>query len=316
MELLIALFFGVVQGATEFLPISSGGHLAMIQSFNQTVFGETLFSPTLTFDILLRLGTLLAIVFVFFGEIRLLWQEFISCVKELWHKNFTLQTQRPYRKFLYMLIITTLFLIPAVFLMEYTNAYLSGLSVIACMMLVMGVVNYFIDRVNPETKFLLRKKAKAVELLSSQTTESGETALAEDFDTETQPEQSKGGYLKKAALVGIFQFCSIIPGLSRCGVTVLGGLFAGFRRDVTVKYAFLSAIPVLAVKILMQTITVLQDGIQMSWIPYLLGMIAAFASGVISIGVMRKAVRKGYCKRFGIYCVILGLMILIIQVRG
>ncbi len=159
MELLIALFFGVVQGATEFLPISSGGHLAMIQSFNQTVFGETLFSPTLTFDILLRLGTLLAIVFVFLGEIRLLWHEFISCVKELWHKNFTLQTERPYRKLLYMLIITTLFLIPAAFMMEYTNAYLSGLTVIACMMLAMGVVNYFIDRVNPETKFVFRKKA-------------------------------------------------------------------------------------------------------------------------------------------------------------
>ncbi len=141
-------------------------------------------------------------------------------------------------------------------------------------------------------------------------------ALVEEVDVEIQPEQPKGGYLKKAALVGIFQLCSIIPGLSRCGVTVLGGLFAGFRRDVTVKYAFLSAIPVLAVKILMQMVTVLQDGIQMSWIPYLLGMLAAFVSGVISIGVMRKAVRKGYCKRFGIYCVILGLMILIIQVRG
>ena len=66
MELLIALFFGVVQGATEFLPISGGAHLAMIQNFNQTIFGEALFSPTLTFDILLRLGTLLAIIFVFF----------------------------------------------------------------------------------------------------------------------------------------------------------------------------------------------------------------------------------------------------------
>ncbi|MBQ7792834.1 MAG: undecaprenyl-diphosphate phosphatase, partial [Clostridia bacterium] len=84
----------------------------------------------------------------------------------------------------------------------------------------------------------------------------------------------------------------------------------------SVKYAFLSAIPVLITKIILQTVTVLQDGIQMNWLPYLMGMVAAFLSSVFSIAVMRKAMRKGYCKRFGIYCLIVGLMILIIQMRG
>lgn len=323
MELLIALFFGVVQGATEFLPISSGGHLAMIQSFNQTVFGETLFSPTLTFDILLRLGTLLAIIFVFFQEIRMLVLEFVGCVKELWHRNFRLKTNRPYRNLLYMLVVTTLFLIPAVFLTEFTNTYLSGLSVIACMLMVTGVSNFLIDRIDPWKKNAVLESVRCEEV-SSQQTASEEPDSAEAMVLVASREEASGeqtekeseNHFKQAIQVGVFQLCSIIPGLSRCGITVLGGLFAGFRRDFTVKYAFLSAIPVLTAKILMQSITVLQDGIQMNWLPYLFGMIAAFLSGVISIGVMRKAVRKGYCKRFGIYCLILGFMILIIQMRG
>lgn len=311
MDLLIALFFGVIQGATEFLPISSGGHHAMIQNFNQTIFGEALFSPTLTFDILLRLGTLLAIIFVFFGEIRMLWREFCLCVREMVHKEFHISTERPYRKLLSMLVITTAFLVPAVFLMEYTTNYLSDLSVIAWMLMLTGVTNFIIDRVDA----LHKCHAKAeIEIEGSQTESKRNSLLA--VLEQSRPEEKEGAYIKKAALVGLFQFCSIIPGLSRCGMTVLGGLFAGFRRDVTVKYAFLAAIPVLVVKILMQTVTVIQDGIQMNWIPYLLGMVAAFISGVVSISVMRKAVRKGYCRRFGIYCILLGITILIIRMRG
>lgn len=294
MELLIALFFGVVQGATEFLPISGGAHLAMIQNFNQTIFGEALFSPTLTFDILLRLGTLLAIVFVFFTDIKMLWKEFLCVVSEIWKRQFSFQTDRPYRKLFYMLFVTTLFLIPAGILSEYTGTYLNTLPVIACTMMVTGVVNFFIDKIDKFPKKLLFSGLHAQE----------------------DSEKSSGSYLKKAITVGAFQFVSVIPGLSRCAMNILGGLYAGFRRDVTVKYAFLSAIPVLAAKILLQGVTILQDGIRMNWMPYLLGMLAAFFSGVVSIGIIRSAVRKGYCKRFGIYCLIVGIVILVIQMRG
>ncbi|MBQ7950219.1 MAG: undecaprenyl-diphosphate phosphatase [Clostridia bacterium] len=294
MELLIALFFGVVQGATEFLPISGGAHLAMIQNFNQTIFGEALFSPTLTFDILLRLGTLLAIIFVFFSDIKLLWNEFLCIISELWKRQFSFHTDRPYRKLFYMLFVTTLFLIPAVILSEYTGAYLNTLPVIAGTMMVTGVVNFFIDKID--------KFPKKLWFSGLHTTEFSEL--------------SGGSYLKKAVTVGVFQLASVIPGLSRCAMNILGGLYAGFRRDATVRYAFLSAIPVLAAKILLQAVTVLQDGIRMNWVPYLLGMIAAFFSGVVSIEIIRTAVRKGYCKRFGVYCLVIGIIILVIQMRG
>ena len=142
------------------------------------------------------------------------------------------------------------------------------------------------------------------------------TEASEDSEDVTPDETEPRYFFKQACIVGIFQLCSVIPGLSRCSLTVLGGLFAGFRRDFTVKYAFLSTIPVLLAKILLQSITVLQDGIRMNWIPYLLGMVAAFISGVVSISIVRKAVRKGYCKRFGVYCLVLGIVILLICMRG
>ncbi len=312
MELLIALFFGVVQGVTEFLPISGGGHLAMIQNFNQTLFGVELFSPTLTFDILLRLGALLAIIFVFFSDIKRLWKELALCVKEIFQKRFSIHTNRPYRQLLYMLTVTMLFLIPAVFVMDYLESNLSKLTVIAFTLMLTGVVNILIDTVDARRirKAMSHASDEAGEVVSSSTENRNPSAVP--VADANNPKQ----FLRQGAVVGIFQLISVIPGISRCALTVMGGLIAGFRKDFAVKYAFLSAIPVLTVKILLQTVTVLQDGIRMNWIPYLFGMVAAFISGVLSIALMRKAIRKNWCKRFGIYCFFIGIIILMIQLRG
>ncbi len=364
MELLIALFFGLVQGLTEFLPISGGGHLALIQTVNQTVFGEELFSPTLTFDVLLRLGTLLAILFVFYSDIRGLWRAFCDCVKDIKNKSFSWRTEDPDRKLLYMLAVTALFLIPALFLSQYAGVYFGGLTIVACMLFVCGISNFFIDKigVKENTNAFFEQNFGTEGLVPEIVVpeeETGETAFQFDEEEsscdedatvsvfvseqevveepilcETQPEETVATVLeeekndrepdefepkfffKQAITVGLFQLCSAIPGISRCSLTVLGGLFAGFRRDFTVKYAFLSAIPVLVVKILMQTVTVLQDGIRMNWLPYLLGMLAAFFSGVFAIGRMRTSVRKYSCRRYGVYCLVLGVIIFVIQLRG
>ena len=311
MELLIALFFGIVQGATEFLPISGGGHLAVIQNYNQTLFGAELFSPTLTFDILLQLGTLLAIFFVFFADIKRLGREFMMCIGDLLHKRFSLHTDRPYRQLLYMLTVTTLFLIPSVFIIEQVESNFSKLSIIAVTLMVTGICNIMIDSIG-------NKKARTgppphkEDEKHSLTEPDSKHSLVLFNEAIDRP----GDVLKKGALVGIFQLFSIIPGISRCSLTVMGGLFAKFRRDFTVRYAFLAAIPVLTVKILMQTSIVMQDGITLHFLPYFVGMIAAFISSLFFIAFMRKAVRKNWCKRFGIYCLMLGMFVMMIQLRG
>ncbi len=316
MELLIALFFGIVQGATEFLPISGGGHLAMIQNFNQTVFGVELFAPTLTFDILLRLGTLLAIIFVFFSDLKRIFRELVLCVRELCHKSFSLHTNRPYRRLLYMLTVTTMFLIPAVFLMDYMESNFARLSVIAVTLILTGIANIFIDVIGNKKngKSTLAEQGNRDSLPLDSAKDS--LPLSSQEHSSAADENSLPDDIRKGAIVGAFQLVSVIPGISRCALTVMGGLVAGYRKDFAVKYAFLSAIPVLTAKILLQTVTVLQDGIQMNWIPYLLGMVAAFVSGVLSIALMRKAIRRNWCKRFGIYCFLLGIIIMMIQLRG
>lgn len=325
MELLIALFFGIVQGATEFLPISGGGHLAMIFNVNQTIFGEAVFTPTLTFDVLLRLGTLGAIVFVFYADICQLWNAFLSVFRDLFQKKLHINNDDPYRKLLLMLVVTTLFLIPAYFLTSYTETYLTGLNVIAITLIITGISNVLIDKVGVRKStnaFLEQHYEQVPELLKEQ---SEDFSVSDEPDTQTIVLTSHKGAaqwkplwkrLKKAALIGLFQMCSVIPGLSRNSVTVLGSLVVGFKRDFAVKYTFLAAIPVLVTKIILQTVTVLQDGIRMNWLAYLIGMTAAFVTGVFAIGLMRKSVRKYYCKRFGWYCFVLGLIVFLIQMRG
>jgi len=285
--------------------------LAMIQNFNQTVFGVELFSPTLTFDILLRLGTLLAIIFVFFSDIKRLFKELLLCIKEIWHKKFSFQTNRPYRQLLYMLTVTTLFLMPAVYLIEQMETHFSKLSIIAFTLILTGVCNLFLDSVGMKKRKTSPSSEEGSELDDTESSDSKRSVMLSSIN-------AKGGkdLIRKGAVVGVCQLVSVIPGLSRCSLTVMGGLLAGFRRDFTVKYAFLAAIPVLFVKIVLQTVTVLQDGIVINWLPYLIGMLAAFVSGVFFISVMRKAIRRNWCKRFGIYCMLLGILIMMIQLRG
>ena len=224
-----------------------------------------------------------------------------------------------------MLTVTTVFLIPAAFLNHWTQSYLSGLGSIAIGLLLTGVADVLIDKVGVRKNNAFLKQGKGEESsLFQQTEAKAQRSVSWDSLQLVMPKVSRTESgddslwlsVKKAALVGIFQLISLIPGLSRSGMTTLGGLFVGFRRDLAVKYAFLSAIPVLVAKILMQSVTVMQDGIRADWLPYLLGMAAAFVSGVFSIALMRKVVRKYRCKRFGIYCFVIGIIILMIRLRG
>lgn len=259
-----AAILGLVQGVTEFLPISSSGHLVLFQQFFE-VSGDIL-----TFDIFIHLATLVAIL-VFFGKTL-----FKVTLKEwVWVGIGTIPA----------VIIGLVFKdqIEAMFL----NDRFLGIE-----LMITGLINFYTDRK------LNHKKVSEVkdEVLEK---------------VNVVPAMNQGP--TKSLLIGIAQAFAIIPGISRSGSTVAAGIGLGMNRDAAFRYSFLLAIPALLGAGILQGFDLVQSGPVVLDIPVLLaGGITAFVGGLASLKLFKYVIQKAKLEWFGWYCVILGLVILVL----
>jgi undecaprenyl-diphosphatase len=118
--------------------------------------------------------------------------------------------------------------------------------------------------------------------------------------------------LADSIVVGLFQVIAIIPGISRSGWTISGGMFRGLERETAATFAFLLSVPILAGAFLFCFLTL--DSYNLEAGPALLGFAAAMMSGLASIGLLLKAVRAGKFWVFGVYCAIVGCAVLVLTV--
>lgn len=252
MSFFQSIFLAVVQGITEFLPISSSGHLI----FFQKLFGIT--SPPVLFDVLLHFGTLGAILIYFREEIILLFKE--------WKKN--INTWR-------LIIIGT---IPAVILGLCINNMIeevfNSLELVGVMWLVMGTMLLLTKRVSQENK-----------------------------------KEELGNIKNKDALVvGIFQAFALLPGISRAGSTIFGGLLRKINSKTAFTFSFLLAIPAILGATVLQLISN-----KLNKADLLNGVLPMFVAGLVgfySLKFLQKTLisRKFYL--FGFYCLFLGVIVL------
>lgn len=268
-----SVFLGIVQGLTEFIPISSTGHLTLAGKL------MNLISPAepekwTSFIAVIQLGTLLA-VFIYF------WKDIWNIVSEFLQDNLyspkRFKNQGRDSRLGWMIIIGNIpiVLIGLFFKDIIEGSFTKNLEVIAISLIALALLLFWAEKAADHTKSLYKISAA------------------------------------NAFIVGITQVFSLIPGSSRSGTTITGGLFLGFTRETAARFSFLLGIPA----ILASGVLEFYESIEYINTDYLIDLmvaaIAACISGYLSIDFLIKFLRKNTTYVFIVYRIVLGLTILV-----
>lgn len=276
MELLKVIFEAIIQGLSEFLPISSSGHLAVVSH----LFGYTAEEGTLLM-VILHLGTLVAVFVAFRDIIWALIKEFFSLIKDICTKNFKWTEMSPERRMLIMLMISCVpllfFYIPEVLWDVFTKAQGS--------MLVVGISFLFTSAI----LFLATRHSKG-------------------------KKTNKDITPKDALIVGIYQCIALLPGVSRSGSTISAGLFRGFDKKTAVRYSFVLGIPPILAGSLMEIKDAIGSGADVNWLYLFIGFVVAAVVGYLAIALVKWLIKSDKFIIFSIYTLILGIVVTIIGI--
>jgi undecaprenyl-diphosphatase len=260
-----AFILGLIQGLAEFLPISSSGHLAILQHFFE-IDGE----KVLPFAVLLHVGTLISVFMVYWKDILALFRELGATISDMVSGKGLRLDSSPLRRLGAMIIVATIptGIIGVLFNDLFASMYLS-LPWIAIGLFLTGILLFFAERKGKKTKTTHREE---------------------------------GIKVHHALFVGVFQGIAIWPGVSRSGSTLVGGLLSGLDRNVAIKFAFLISIPSILGSVVMEAPDAFQEGLEASLIgPILLGMAVAAVSGFLAIKTMLRVVAGKRLYWFSIY---------------
>ena len=285
MSVIKAIILGIVQGVTEFLPISSSGHLSLFQHF-LGVSGE----GSLLFSVLLHLGTLIAVFIVFHKTIFELVIEAIALIKDIFIGKFKFKELKGKKKMLVMFVFSCLplllLLIPVGNDMKLMDV-LGGLSEDDSI-LVEGIC--FIG-----TGILL---------------------LASTYISKTRKLNREVNTTDSLA-IGLAQaFAAGFPGISRSGSTISTGMICGVSKEYMVEYSFILGIPAIIVANIVEFKDAVESGAQLEVLPTIVGILVAAVVGVACIKLLQWILKKDMWKYFGYYCLIIGVFTIICSVIG
>lgn len=272
MTYIQAAILGLVQGLAEFLPISSSGHLALLQHF----FGVNA-DNVVIFTVLLHVGTLISVFFMYWHDILELIIELGLTIKDIFTGKGLRLDERPVRKLGVMIITAT---IPTAIIGFAFNDFFEGLYsnilFIGIGFLITGTFLFIAERIGSNKTDIERMN------------------------------------FRNAIFVGVMQGVAIYPGISRSGSTLMAGLTAGLKREFAVRFAFLISIPSIMGSALLEGKDAVEAGIDTAFAgPILLGMAVAAVSGVLAIKLMIKVVSDKKLKYFSYYVWALGTGVII-----
>lgn len=264
----MSAILGFVQGVAEFLPISSSGHLSLLQYF----FGME--EPDALYNILLHFATLLAVCVVYRGDIIDMIVEFFRGAAALFSRPGGRERGNPpeARRLVLLLVLGTLPLFLVLPIEDFVEELGASPVFVSVMLLVTGCILFLSDRCGGGRK-------------------NGRTATVKDV-----------------LLVGLAQGAATIPGLSRSGTTISAGMALGFERNFAVRFSFLLSLPAVLGATLLKVVKVAGAGeIDMNLLPmYLTGMAVAGVVGYFSISLVKLLASKGKFGMFAYYCWIAG----------
>ena len=268
-----AIILGLVQGLAEFLPISSSGHLALIQGLFG-IEGESV----LLFAVLLHVGTLVSVFICYWKDIWELLVELVVTVKDLCTGNGLRLDERPVRKLGVMIIVAT---IPTGIIGLLFNDIFEGLYssfvAIGIGFIITGVLMFLAERMG------------------------GANRGIENMN------------FRNALFIGTLQGIAICPGISRSGSTLIGGLTTGLRREFAVKFAFLISIPSILGSVVLEVPDAVKAGLDPGLAgPIVVGMLVAAVSGFVAIKTMIKIVSDKKLSYFSYYVWVLGVVTIVL----
>ncbi len=270
-----AILLGLVQGLAEFLPISSSGHLSLLQHF----FGvET--DKVLLFTVLMHVGTLVSVFIVYRSDIWALIKELFAVFKDIFTGKGLRINANDTRRLGFMIIVATIPTAIIGFLFEdfFNGLYLSILPI--------GIGLIFTGTI----LFLSEKMVKGIKDIENMS-------------------------FKTAIFVGVMQGIAICPGVSRSGSTLVGGLAGGLNRKLAVRFAFLISIPSILGSVVLELPKAVEAGADPSLIgPIIAGVTVAALSGLAAIKLMIRLVQNKKLLYFSIYTWTLGATILLYSI--
>lgn len=264
MNVLMAALLGLIQGLAEFLPISSSGHLNLLQA----LFGVEV-ENQLLFNILLHVGTLAAVAIVF-------WKDWVAMIAHP-IKNKTLL----------LLFIASLPALAGKILfdgpLDYVETHNDLLGVCFLLTALLLVL----------TQWLSERRARR------------------------GAEKNAVG-VGEALAMGCLQAVGMLPGVSRSGSTIFGGVAAGLNRETAAKFSFMMSAPAIVGGLLSEGMAVVREGVSIGPdLPAILvGMLVAGVSGYLAIRFFLKLISRVSLNGFAIYVAVLGILVIILQVTG
>jgi undecaprenyl-diphosphatase len=256
MDVFQALVLGLVQGLTEFLPVSSSGHLVLLQTVMGVDPGSASF---LFFDTMLHLGTLVAVVIVL-------------------RKDVMGILRHPTGKTMRLLLVATLPVVALALLFGDFFEKAFGGGFLGVSFLVTGLLLVLAERLgNPSRKFSSARYTDAL-------------------------------------VMGVAQGVALLPGVSRSGATMSGGLLTGLDREVVARFSFLMSIVAILGSMVFQAKDIVQAGaVAVPWVPVIAGTAMAVLSGLVAVRFMLNFIRRHKLYGFAVYVLVIGALVLLDQ---
>jgi undecaprenyl-diphosphatase len=265
---LAALIMGIVQGLTEFLPVSSSGHLIVVPYLLGI---RDPFITSLEFSVMLHIGTLLALLLYFRTDWLRLVPAFFAALR---HRSLD---GDPDRRLAALLAVATLPALVLGFLLHDLEDVIREVGPVAVTLIIGAAILWLAERTG-------RRRLMALDLTFAH-------ALA----------------------IGGAQAIALVPGISRSGISISAGLFAGLRREEAARFSFLMATPITAAAAAYELLTVIRGGgVPIQAAPLAVGLVASFVFGVLAIAVLLRFLRTQSTDIFVAYRVILAAVILIL----
>ena len=268
LESLKALLFGIVEGVTEWLPISSTGHMILLDEFIQLQMTDAFKSM---FEVVIQLGAILAVVVLYFSK---LWPFKKPEKGEGFVGLFKMETIMLWLKVVVAILPSAIVGIP---FDDWMDAHLHNAPVVAAMLVIYGVAFILVEK----KQRARRARIQSVELID----------------------------MRMALMIGLFQVLSLVPGTSRSGATILGGILMGCSRAAASEFSFFLAIPTMAGASL---IKVLKFGLSFTSEELLIlgiGCVSAFVVSIVAIKTFIGYIKQHSFTAFGWYRIILGALV-------